>query len=145
MQQSVTSSSPSGGGTTEQARDKAQQATEQAREAAQQATEQARGRVQQELDTRSTKVGEQIGSTADDLRTVGKELRNQGQETPAKVAEQVAERAERVAGYLRDADGNKILSDVEGFARRQPWAVVAGGLLAGFAASRFLEASSSER
>ena len=31
------------------------------------------------------------------------------------------------------------------FGRRQPWAVIAGGLALGFAASRFLKASSSRR
>jgi hypothetical protein len=34
---------------------------------------------------------------------------------------------------------------VEDFGRRQPWAVIAGGLALGFAASRFLKASSSRR
>jgi hypothetical protein len=34
---------------------------------------------------------------------------------------------------------------VEDFARSKPWAVAAGGLALGFAASRFLKASSSRR
>jgi hypothetical protein len=37
------------------------------------------------------------------------------------------------------------LADVEAFARRQRWLVAAGGLALGFAASRFLKASSSRR
>ena len=48
-------------------------------------------------------------------------------------------------GYLKDADADRILHDVEDLGRRQPWAVIAGGLAVGFMASRFLKASSSER
>ena len=47
--------------------------------------------------------------------------------------------------YLKGASGDRLLRDVEDFARRQPWLVAAGGLALGFAASRFLKASSSRR
>ena len=47
--------------------------------------------------------------------------------------------------YLKDASGDRILRDVEDFARRQPMLVTAAGLALGFAASRFLKASSSRR
>jgi hypothetical protein len=76
---------------------------------------------------------------------VGEELRKQGKDTPARLAEQAADRTERVGSYLRDSDSDRILNDVEDFARRQPWAVVAGGLALGFVASRFLKASSGDR
>jgi hypothetical protein len=76
---------------------------------------------------------------------VGQQLREQGQDQPAKIAEQVADRAERVGTYLERSDGDKILRDVEDFGRRQPWAVVLGGLAIGFAASRLLKASSESR
>ena len=82
---------------------------------------------------------------AGDVRSVGEELRKQGKDGPAKVADQAAERADKLGGYLQDADAERILRDVEDFARRQPWAVVAGGLAVGFLASRFLKASSQQR
>ena len=47
--------------------------------------------------------------------------------------------------YLKGASGDRILRDVEDFARRQPMLVAAAGLALGFAASRFLKASSSRR
>jgi hypothetical protein len=50
-----------------------------------------------------------------------------------------------VGDYLKDASGDRILRDVEDFARRQPMLVTAAGLALGFAASRFLKASSSRR
>jgi hypothetical protein len=130
---------------TAQATDKAQEVAGQAREKAQEAADQATGRVRAELDQRSTEAGRQVGSTAGDLRSVGEELRRQGKDTPARLAEQAAERTERLGNYLSESDSDRILSDVEDFARRQPWAVVAGGLALGFAASRLLKASSRER
>jgi hypothetical protein len=118
---------------------------DQAKEKAQEAAGQAKGRVREQVDQRSTEAGEQVSSTASDLRSVGEELRKQGKDTPAKLADQAAERTERLGSYLTESDADRILGDVEDFARRQPWAVVAGGLALGFAASRFLKASSSQR
>ena len=82
---------------------------------------------------------------ASDARSVADELRKQGKEQPAKLAEQAAQRAESLGDYLQRSDGDAILRDLENFGRRQPWAVIAGGLALGFAASRFLKASSSRR
>jgi hypothetical protein len=76
---------------------------------------------------------------------VSEELRNQGKEQPAKLAEQAAQRAESLGDYLKRSDGDTILRDVEDFGRRQPWTVIAGGLALGFAASRFVKASSTRR
>jgi hypothetical protein len=118
---------------------------DQAKEKAQEAAGQAKGRVREQVDQRSTEAGQQVTSTAGDLRSVGEELRKQGKDTPAKLADQAAERTERLGSYLSESDADRILADVEDFARKQPWAVVAGGLALGFAASRFLKASSSQR
>jgi hypothetical protein len=118
---------------------------DQAKEKAQEAASEAKGRAREQVDQRSTEAGKQVSSTAGDLRSVGEELRKQGKDTPAKLAEQAAERTERLGSYLTESDADRILGDVEDFARRQPWAVVAGGLALGFVASRFLKASSSQR
>ena len=118
---------------------------QQAKETAQQAAGQAKGRIRDQVDQRSTEAGERVSGMAQDVRSVGDELRKQGKDQPAKLADQAAERAERIGHYLTRADGDTILGDVEDFSRRQPWAVVAGGLALGFAASRFLKASSSRR
>lgn len=117
------------------------QAGEQAHKAADQARERARGMV----DERSTQAGERISTQASDIRTVAEQLREQGKDQPAKVADQAADRIEKVGSYLTESDGDRILRDVERMARENPWAVVAGGIALGFAASRFLKASSRER
>ena len=132
-------------GTTGQAQEKAKEVTGQAQEKMQGAAQEARGRVRDQVDQRSTQAGERVGSTAQDIRSVSDELRKQGKEQPAKLAEQAAQRAESLGDYLKRTDGDMILRDVEDFGRQRPWAVIAGGLALGFAASRFLKASSSRR
>jgi hypothetical protein len=119
--------------------------TEQAKEKAQEGAQQAKRTVRDQVDQRSTEVGERVGSTAQDIRSVGEQLRQQGKDQPAKLAEQAAQRAESLGDYLKRSDGDTILRDVEDFGRRQPWTVIAGGLALGFAASRFLKASSERR
>ena len=128
-----------------QAQEKAQELAGQATEQAKQAKAQATDRLRQQLDQRSTQAGDQVAGQASDIRTVAEQLREQGKDKPAQLAEQAADRVERVGSYLRDSDSDRILGDVEDFARQRPWAVVAGGMALGFAASRFLKASSTDR
>jgi uncharacterized membrane-anchored protein YhcB (DUF1043 family) len=127
------------------AQDKAQEMKGQAQEQAQNAMGKAQDTMREQLDTRSTEAGEKVAGTASDLRSVGEELRNQGKETPAKLADKAAERTEQVGSYLRDSDSDKLLEDIEDFGRRQPLAVLAGGMVVGMLAARFLKASSRNR
>jgi hypothetical protein len=120
-------------------------AKEKAQAAAGQAKEKAGAQLRSQVDQRSTDAGHRIGGLAADVRGVGETLRGQGKEQPAKLAEQAADRAERLGGYLKESDADRILGDVEDFGRRQPWAVIAGGIAVGLVASRFLTASSSRR
>jgi hypothetical protein len=133
------------GGTTEQVKDQVREKAQVAQDKARGAMGQARGRLSEQVDQRSTQAGERIAGTASDVRSIAEELRNQGKGGPATLAEQVAGQADRVGDYLKGASGDRILRDAEDFARRQPWLVAAGGLALGFAASRFLKASSSRR
>jgi hypothetical protein len=131
--------------TSEHAKEQVKQQADQAKQQAREAGGQAKERLRKQVDQRSTQVGERVGSTAQDVRSVADELRKQGKDQPAKLAEQAADRVERVGGYLKESDADRILGDVEDFGRSKPWAVVLGGLALGFAASRFLKASSSRR
>jgi len=117
----------------------------QVQEQAQQAKGQARQRLSQELSTRSSQAGEQVRDTAQAIRETGQSLRKQGKTGPAQTMDRVADQAERLGSYLTQADGNRMLHDVERFARQQPWAFTVGGVVAGFFASRFLKASSTQR
>lgn len=130
---------------TDQAQAKAGEVKDQAQEKARDVASQARGRAVEQIDQRSTQAGSQVTSAANDVRSVGEELRRQGKDGPAKIADQAAAHADKVGNYLKESDAERILHDVEDFGRRRPWAVVAGGLALGFMASRFLKASSRQR
>src|SRR5215218_2426187 len=141
----VGSTIATGGSPTEQVKDQVRDKAQLAQDKTRGALGQVRGRLRDQVDQRSTLAGDQVQSAAQDVRKVAEQLRGQGKDTPARVAEQMADRAELFGSYLRDADGERLLRDVENVARRQPWLVAAGGLALGFAASRFLKASSSRR
>jgi F0F1-type ATP synthase membrane subunit b/b' len=132
-------------GVRDQAQQKAQEVREQAGEQVRKATGQARERARDQVDQRSTQAGEQVHQHASDLRDVAQQLREQGKNGPAKIADEVAGRAERAGSWMKESDADRIVSDVEDFARGNPWAVAAGGLALGFVASRLLKASSSQR
>jgi len=131
-----------GGASETSAGDVAQKGIESVRGA----TDQALGRAREQVDTRSTQVGQQMLSVADAARQVGENLRGEpGQEQPAKVVDAVAERVERLGGYLERTDSNSLLDEIDRLGRRSPTALVAGGVVVGIIAARFLKASSENR
>jgi gas vesicle protein len=134
-----------GPSTGEQAKEKVQETAQQVGQKAQEVKGQAGERVRGEIDARSTQAGEQVSSTADAIRRVGGQLREEGKDMPAKLADQAAERAERLGRYLTEADADRMLRDLESMARRRPWLAGLGGVVAGFLASRFVKASGSRR
>jgi glucan phosphorylase len=132
-------------GTVGEAQEKAQEVAGEAQEKARDAAGKAQENVRQQVDQRSTEAGEKVTGTAQDLRSVGEELRKQGKDTPAKLADQAAEQTEKVGSYLKEKGPDEMLHDVEDFGRQRPWAVLAGGLALGVVAARFLKASSRTR
>jgi hypothetical protein len=136
---------PTDGSAAEKTQEKAQEVAGQAQEKAGEAAQKAQETIRQQVDERSTQAGERVGGTAEDLRSVGEELRKQGKDGPAKLAERAAEQTEKVGSYLQEKDSDELLHDLEDFGRRRPWAVLAGGLVLGVAAARFLKASSRDR
>ncbi len=132
---------------TGQAKEKVQEAAGQVQEQVGQKAQEFRGQaaegIRQQLDSRSTQAGEQVSSAADALRRVGNQLREEGQDAPARYASQAAEPVERLGRYLTEADGQKLLRDAEQFARRRPWVTAVGGAALGFVVARFIKASST--
>jgi ElaB/YqjD/DUF883 family membrane-anchored ribosome-binding protein len=133
------------GQVAESAQQTAQQAVQQVQDRTRAAKGQAGSRVRRFVDERSGDAGSQVRSTAEAMRRTGEQLREEGNDAPAKIAEAVAERTERIGTYLQQADADRILRDIEDFTRRQPWLVAAGGFVAGLLGSRFLKASSAGR
>src|SRR5215218_2652675 len=134
-----------GGSTTEQVKEQVGEKAQMAQDKVRGAAGETRGGLADQFTRRSTQAVERLSGTAADVRSVAEELRRQGKDTPARLAEQAAGQTDRVADFLKGASGERLLRNVEDFARGKPWAVAAGGLVLGFAASRFLKASSSRR
>jgi ElaB/YqjD/DUF883 family membrane-anchored ribosome-binding protein len=128
-------------GATEVLKGQAEQVSEKAREV----SGTVQDRVREQVDSRSTQAGEQVDSVGEAMRSMGEQLRNQGNDLPAQLAQQAAEKADQLGRYLREADADQMLRDVEDFGRRQPWVVAAAGLALGVAAARFVKASSRRR
>lgn len=120
-------------------------AVQQVQEKAGELKSQAGGRVREQVDERSTQAGDQAQAMGQALRSSSEQLRSEGHDTPAKLIDGAADRVDRLGAYLRDSNSNRLLNDVEGWARSRPWVAAAAGALIGFAASRFLKASSSRR
>jgi hypothetical protein len=132
-------------GSVGEAQEKAQEVAGEAQEKARDAAGKAQETVRQQVDQRTSQAGEQVTGTAQDLRSVGEELRKQGKDTPAKLADRAAEQTEKVGSYMKEKGPDEMLHDVEDFGRQRPWAVLAGGLALGVVAARFLKASSRDR
>jgi hypothetical protein len=137
---------------TAQGREKAQDAVSQIQDQAQAAVQQAQltlGQTQQKLreqaEQRSSILGQQISAQASDLRVVSEALREQDQDSPARLADRAAGYAEQAGSYLENTDIDTIVTDAESYGRQHPATVAAGALAFGFAASRFLKASSARR
>ncbi|GAC1614147.1 MAG: hypothetical protein NVS4B13_08970 [Candidatus Elarobacter sp.] len=120
--------------------------TTDVRETAQKAVKQGKSLLGKQVDARSTQIGQQIGSVAQDLRTVGDQLRQSDTGgMAAGYVDQGAQMVERLGRYLEEADSDRLIGDLEDYARQQPWAIAAAALVVGFAASRFLKTSSARR
>jgi ElaB/YqjD/DUF883 family membrane-anchored ribosome-binding protein len=145
----TTQSSGSGRGTAEQVEERGgelvSQAQQQVQEKAQELRGEASSRFREQVDQRSTQAGEQTRAIGEALRRSSQQLRTEGKDAPARMVEQVAQRADDLGGYLESANADRLLRDVEDFARRRPWLTGAAAAAAGFLASRFVKASSSRR
>jgi hypothetical protein len=114
---------------------------DQAKQKAQEVKSEATDMFRSQGDRGSTQAGEKVLSTAHDLRGVSDSLRDQGRDNAAKLVEEGAFQAERIANYLRTSDTDTILNDVQDYARRQPWVVALGGVALGVVAARMIKAA----
>jgi hypothetical protein len=129
-----------------QASTQVQEAASTARDRTLELKEQGKTKLGETLDQRTNEAGVQARKMAQALRRSSEQLSNEGDgQQVAGLAEGVADRIERLGGYLERTSGAELVRDVEDFARRRPWMVAGMGLVAGLAASRFLKASSERR
>jgi ElaB/YqjD/DUF883 family membrane-anchored ribosome-binding protein len=107
--------------------------------------EDASFRLREQIHHRSLEAGEQVQAVGAALRSGVEELRRDGKGAPADLVDSLASKADQLGDYLRRADADRIIEDVEAFARRRPWLTAGIGAAAGLMASRFLKASSDRR
>jgi hypothetical protein len=137
------------GGAVEEAKETgaklASSAQEQIPTKVQELGEEAGFQVREQIDQRTTQAGEQVQAIGQALQSGVQQLRSEGQDVPARVVAQIARRADELGGYLESAQADRILADLERFARRRPWLTAGASVLAGFLASRLVKASSERR
>lgn len=129
---------------TAPAKEKARDVASQAKAHAQVAAGQAKDKAAAQVDERSTQLGQQIGAQSQSLAGVADELRRQGKDGPAKIAEQAGQRIKDAGSYLEQTDGESLVAAAADAARENPAAAAAAGAVVGFAAGRVLKASLGE-
>ncbi|SEL59761.1 hypothetical protein SAMN05444413_111117 [Roseivivax marinus] len=111
------------------------------------AAEHASARVQQEAMDQAERAksgaASEMSGIASALRTAAQELRSGSPQE--RTFGQIAESLAGASDALRDRDLGELAGDVSAFARRNPMGFLGGAALAGFAATRFAQASSHPR
>src|SRR5436305_1930468 len=97
-----------------------QPVVEQARQKAGEVVDQARQQIQSKLGDQKDRAADGLGQVADALRQTGQQLREHQQEGISQYAESAAAQVERIAGYLREQDIERLVSDADSLARPQP-------------------------
>jgi hypothetical protein len=129
------------GGTRSQIRQVKDQVVDQAKTT----FRQARDKATSSLGDSRRQAADQIGGIATAFHSAGDHLRGENQERLAGFADSLAGQVEQAASYLRDADLDRIVRDVENLARRQPALVFGTALAIGLIGARFLKSSDANR
>lgn len=87
-------------------------------------------------------LGETLEKVAEAIRDAGQNLREE-QPQIATVAETAAGQVEKAATYVREHEPRELVRTAEEAARRQPAAVIGGGLALGFLLGRLLRSTAS--
>ena len=102
---------------------------------------QAREQMRSMADAGREEVAGQISGIARALKSTSDQLRAQNQEQAGHYTEIIGDQAQRISRYLEEKDASALVSDIEGFARRQPLLFLGGCVAVGFAVGRFFKAS----
>lgn len=128
----------------DQAKEKAHAVIGETQQKAGELLERTRDQVKAQLDSQKEKATGSLASFADVLHQTGQSLSDQQQGPFGDFAHSAASQVERVSDYLQSRDVDDLVSEVEGFARRQPALFLGAAFLLGLATARFLKSSSSE-
>ncbi|MEZ0335799.1 MAG: hypothetical protein ACAI18_17540 [Gemmatimonadales bacterium] len=124
----------------------------QIRQVKDQVVDQAKNTFREARDKASSSLGDsrrqaadQIGGIASAFHSASAHLRDEEQERIAGLADSLAGQVDQVANYLRDANLDRMVRDVENLARRQPALVFGAAIAIGLIGARFLKSSDSSR
>jgi hypothetical protein len=86
-----------------------------------------------------------VDSAANAFRTTAQQMRNDGQAQTGRYVEMVADQLQSLGSQLRNKNLDTLIRDAENFGRRSPGTFLAGSMVAGFVLARFLKSSSEHR
>ncbi|GGB30528.1 hypothetical protein [Allosediminivita pacifica] len=116
---------------------------EDARGAAEQVSARAQKEAMEQAERAKGGAASEMSGIASALRTAAQEMRSGSPQE--RTFGQVAESLAGASDALRDRDLGELAGDVSAFARRNPLGFLGGAALAGFAATRFAQATSEPR
>jgi hypothetical protein len=116
----------------------AEQVKQKTGEVAQQVGQEAKSLVS----TRKGEAATLLRSVADAFRQTSMDLESNDQGTVAQYGNQLAAQVERLSNYLENNDTDRLIMDVESWARRRPELFLGGAFAAGLLIGRFLRSSS---
>ncbi|ETX11438.1 hypothetical protein OCH239_20065 [Roseivivax halodurans JCM 10272] len=116
---------------------------EDARGAAEDMTARLQEEAMHQTERAKTGAASEMSGIASALRKAAEEMRSGSPQE--RTFGQIAESLAGASDALRDRDLGEIAGDVSAFARRNPIGFLGGAALAGFAATRFAQASSRPR
>ena len=131
-------------GTGGSAREQVRQAKDKVVHQARTTLRDARDRAGSTFTQGRQQAADQLGGIGSAFHRTSETLRGEDQARFADVADNVAQRIDRMADYLRDSDGRTIARDIESLARRQPALVFAGAFAIGVLAARFFKSSTPQ-
>lgn len=144
--------SASTSGTTEQKPDPVSDLKQKAGEDIRQVREFAEDKAHRALEATTEMAADQknmiarkLGAVAEALEKVGAEMENGKEADLGRYARQFGSSARQIASDIKDRDMSEVVSMAEDYGRRQPLAFLGFAALAGFAASRFVTASTQRR
>lgn len=116
-------------------------ATSRVAEGGRKVMEKAGNQARQQFDTQKERAVEGASTIAGALRRTADNLRDENQLSVARYIEMAAERVEDITDNIAGKDLDRIVYDVQSFARRRPAVFFGSALALGFLASRFIKAS----
>lgn len=99
-----------------------------------------------QMGSRAKGVGDQLLTTAGNLRVIAEQLRTDSlTHGAADLAMVGVTRLEGAGRYLSETDLEAMIRDAEAYSRQRPWTVALGGLVIGLSASRVIKAGAARR